>query len=248
MRYPEPLARGRLIRRYKRFLADVVLDDGAAITAHCPNPGSMLGVSAPGSTVWLSHSRDPKRKLPYRLELIDAGPSLVGVNPNLANTIAAEAIAAGRIPELAGYARMRREVRYGENSRIDLLLEDDLEGDLENDLEDGGRPPCHVEVKSVTMRRDTGAHGIAEFPDAATKRGTKHLGELAAVVAAGGRAAMLYIAQRCDCQAFAVADDIDPAYAAAFASARAAGVTMIAVGCTVSPEGIAVAAPLAMPP
>lgn len=240
MRYPEPLARGRLIRRYKRFLADVVLDDGAAITAHCPNPGSMLGVSAPGSTVWLSHSDDPKRKLPYRLELIDAGPSLVGVNPNLANTIAAEAIAAGRIPELAGYARMRREVRYGENSRIDLLLEDDLE--------ENGRPPCHVEVKSVTMRRDTGAHGTAEFPDAATKRGTKHLGELAAVVASGGRAAMLYVAQRSDCQAFAVAADIDPAYAAAFASARAAGVTMIAVGCTVSPEGIDIAAPLAMPP
>lgn len=240
MRYPEPLVRGRLIQRYKRFLADVTLEDGATTTAHCPNPGSMLGVSAPGSTVWLSRSRDPKRKLPYRLELIDAGPALVGVNPTLANAIAAEAIAAGRIPELAGYPRMRREVRYGESSRIDLLLEDDVEED--------GRPPCHVEVKSVTMRRDGGPRGLAEFPDAATKRGTKHLGELTTIAAAGGRAAMLYVAQRADCRDFAVAADIDPAYAAAFATARAAGVAMIAVACTVAPEGIAIAAPLAVRP
>jgi len=236
MRFADPLRRGRLIKRYKRFLADVRFDDGEAVTAHCPNPGSMLSVSDPGSTVWLSRSDNPKRKLAHTLELIETPGGLVGVNPNRANDLAREAIAEGRIAALAGYAAIRREVRYGENSRIDLLLEDD------------GRPACYVEVKSVTLRRDGGAAGdgmgLAEFPDAVTKRGAKHLGELAAMAAGGARAVMLYLAQRGDCGRFAVAADIDPGYAQARAEAAAAGVEMLAFRCTVSAEGIAVADPL----
>jgi sugar fermentation stimulation protein A len=229
MRFADPLRRGRLVKRYKRFLADVRFDDGEEVTAHCPNPGSMISVSDPGSTVWLSHSDNPKRKLAHTLELIETPGGLVGVNPNRANALAREAIEGGRIAALAGYGAIRREVRYGVNSRIDLLLADD------------GRPDCYVEVKSVTMRRDDGALGLAEFPDAVTKRGAKHLGELAAVAAEGARAVMLFLAQRADCGRFAVAADIDPGYAEAFQAAAAAGVEMLAVRCAVDPQGIAVA-------
>ena len=228
MRFADPLRRGRLIKRYKRFLADVRFDDGEEVTAHCPNPGSMLSVSDPGSTVWLSHSDNPKRKLAHTLELIETPGGLVGVNPNRANELAREAIEAGKIAALAGYGAIRREVRYGVNSRIDLLLEDD------------GRPDCYVEVKSVTMRRNGGETGLAEFPDAVTKRGAKHLGELSAMVAEGSRAVMLYLTQRADCRHFAVAADIDPTYANAFEAAAAAGVEMLAVCCTLDPEGITV--------
>jgi sugar fermentation stimulation protein A len=228
MHFADPLRPGRLIKRYKRFLADVRFDDGEEVTAHCPNPGSMLSVSDPGSRVWLSHSDNPKRKLAHTLELIETPGGLVGVNPNRANDLAREAIEAGRIADLTGYETIRREVRYGQNSRIDLLLEGD------------GRPDCYVEVKSVTMRRDDGPVGLAEFPDAVTKRGAKHLGELAAMVAEGSRAVMLYLAQRADCGRFAVAADIDTGYADALTSATAAGVETLAVRCTVGPDGITV--------
>ncbi|MEJ2122596.1 MAG: DNA/RNA nuclease SfsA [Alphaproteobacteria bacterium] len=228
MRFADPLRRGRLIKRYKRFLADVRFDDGEEVTAHCPNPGSMLSVSDPGSRVWLSHSDNPKRKHSHTLELIETPGGLVGVNPNRANDLAREAIEAGAIAALAGYGTIRREVRYGVNSRIDLLLQDD------------GRPDCYVEVKSVTMRRNGGEMGIAEFPDAVTKRGAKHLGELAAMVAGGPRAVMLYLAQRSDCGQFAVAADIDPGYAEALEHATAAGVETLAVRCSLDPDGIAV--------
>jgi sugar fermentation stimulation protein A len=252
MRFAEPLIRGRLIKRYKRFLADIRLDDGAALTAHCPNPGSMLSVSDPGSTVWLSRSDNPKRKLAHTLELIETPGGPVGVNPNRANALTREAIEDGRIAALAGYATIRPEVRYGENSRIDLLLQA------------AGRPDCYVEVKSVTMRRDMSAggagvpgdgagaprpaEGVAEFPDAVTKRGAKHLAELSGVAAAGGRAVMLFLAQRTDCGRFAVAADIDPAYRQALTAAAAAGVEMMAFRCAVSPAAIELAAALEFVP
>ena len=232
MQFDQTLARGRLIKRYKRFLADVRTDDGTELTAHCPNPGSMRSVSDPGSTVWLSRSDNPARKLSHTLELIETPGGLVGVNPNRANAIAEEAIGAEQIETLAGYGTIRREVRYGVNSRIDLLLQDD------------NRPDCYVEVKSVTMRRDTDAGGLAEFPDAVTKRGAKHLDELSEVVRQGGRAVMLFLAQRGDCTRFAVAHDIDPGYAAAFKKASTAGVEMHAVYCNLSPAGISVAGSL----
>jgi sugar fermentation stimulation protein A len=228
MRFPIPLMRGRLVKRYKRFLADVTLDDGRTVTAHCANSGSMLGCRDPGAEVWLSHATNPNRRLAFTWELIQVDGGLVGINTGHPNGLVAEAVAAGTIAELAGYARIRREVKYGRNSRIDLLLEGPE------------RPTCFVEVKNVTLARD----GVALFPDAVTARGTKHLAELSDVVAGGGRAVMLYLVQREDCRSFAVAADIDPVYAEALGRARAAGVEALCYACRVSPEAIEVAAAL----
>jgi len=227
MLFPHPLIPGRLERRYKRFLADVRLEGGEVVTAHCPNPGSMMGLSEPGARVWLSPSADPNRKLQYTWELVECvgadGVSYAGINTAHPNLLAAEAIADGRVPELAGYETIRREVRYGANSRVDILLEGD------------GRR-CLVEVKNVHLCRE---RGLAEFPDSVTARGAKHLNELAKCVAAGERAVMLYIVQR-PADRFALADDIDPAYAAAFARARAGGVEALCYVCEVGLDGISV--------
>jgi sugar fermentation stimulation protein A len=227
MRFTTPLMRGTLVKRYKRFLADVALPDGATVTVHCCNPGSMLGLAEPGATVWLSRSGNPKRKLPYSWELVEVdlgrGPALVGINTSHPNGLIADAIARGRIAELLGYARLRREVRYGRSSRIDILLEDEARG------------TCHVEIKNVHLMR---APGRAEFPDSVTKRGAKHLDELADVAGGGGRAVMLFLVQRADAEAFALARDIDPAYAAAFDRARDRGVEALAYACEATREGI----------
>lgn len=235
MRFPDPLQEGVLVRRYKRFLADVELPGEGLVTAHCANPGSMTGLTAPGAEVWLSPARNPSRKLSWTLELVRVGKALVGVNTGLANPVAAEAIAAGVVPGLAGYGSMRREVRYGEGSRIDLLLEDD------------DRPPCHVEVKSVTLKRDQAIPGLAEFPDSVTARGAKHLGELSRLVAAGGRAVMLYVVQRGDCDRFSLAADIDPAYARASDEARRAGLEIFCHSCNISTEAIVLSTAVNIP-
>lgn len=223
MKFDPPLIPGRLLRRYKRFLCDVELADGRVVTAHVANPGSMLGLVAEGARVWLSVSDNPARKLRHSWELVEADGTLVGVNAGRANALAREAVLAGRVAELAGYADCRAEVRYGGNSRIDLLLRDPA------------RPPCYVEVKNVHLMRRA---GLAEFPDSVTKRGTKHLGELREVARAGDRAVMLYVVQRGDCTRFAVAADIDPDYAEALAAARADGVEAYAYACNVTPEAI----------
>lgn len=229
MQFPDPLLRGRLIRRYKRFLADIELDSGETVTAHCANPGSMMGLAEPGLGAWLSPARNPARKLRYSWEMVATPDGLVGINTALPNRLVEEAISAGRIPELMGYADMRREVPYGKNSRIDLLLTG------------GNGSTCHVEVKSVTLRRRaTDGGGLAEFPDSVTARGTKHLAELTDVVQTGGRAAMLFLVQRQDCTRFAIAEDIDPAYGAALGRARKAGVEMLCYTCTLSPYAIEV--------
>lgn len=230
MRFPTPLLAGRLLKRYKRFLADVALDGRAdPVTAHCPNPGGMLGLDSPGSPVFLSASDRPSRKLPWTLEIVAADGTLVGINTGLPNHLVAEALAAGRIAELRGYPGVRREVPYGARSRIDLLLEAP------------GRAPTFVEVKNVHLCRRP---GLAEFPDCVTARGAKHLDELAAMARQGARAVMLYVVQRADCQAFALAGDLDPGYAAAFARARAAGVEAYAYACGVERDGIALENPL----
>jgi sugar fermentation stimulation protein A len=227
MQFPRPLIPGQLERRYKRFLADVRLDSGEMVTAHCPNPGSMLGLAEPGMRVWLSPSTDPKRKLKYGWELVEvAGPDGVeyaGINTAHPNLLAAEAIAADRIPELAGYETLRREVKYGKNSRVDILLE-------------GAQARCLVEVKNVHLSR---APGLAEFPDSVTARGAKHLDELAARVAEGDRAVMLYIVQR-PADRFALAEDIDPGYAVAFSRAQQAGVEALCYVCDIGLDGISV--------
>lgn len=220
MRFPSPLLKGRLVKRYKRFLADIALDDDREITAHCANPGSMIGVAQEGARVWVSEHHGTKRKLPYSWEIVEIGKTLIPVNTSNPNKIAAEAIEAGAIPELAGYADMRREVKYGEASRVDLLLE-------------GGRrrKPCYVEIKNVHLSREA---GLAEFPDSVTKRGAKHLVELGSVAAQGARAVMLFVVQRSDCRAFRPAADLDPAYAKTLTEAVNAGVETLCYDCEVT--------------
>jgi sugar fermentation stimulation protein A len=229
MRFEAPLLRGRLLKRYKRFLADVVLDTGEIVTAACPNTGAMLGLTEPGAIVWLSVSANASRKYKHTWEMVEAdlgaGPVLVGINSARPNALVAAALASNAIPELAGYPELRREVRYGANSRIDLLLACRHKG------------LCYVEVKNVHMVRRA---GVAEFPDSLTARGTKHLVELGEMARAGHRAVMLFLVQRADAVEFQLARDIDPAYGAAFDAAAAAGVEMLAYRCHMAPEAITV--------
>ncbi len=237
MKFPTPLKRGRLVQRYKRFLADVILDDGTAVTASCPNTGSMLGLTTPGSVVWLSESTSATRKYPHTWEMVEDdlghGTSLVGINTGLPNRIVSEAITAGSIPELTGYASQRREVKYGTASRIDILLEDPIRG------------RCYVEIKNVHLSR---RHGLAEFPDCKTERGVKHLRELSEMVRQGHRAVMLYLVQRNDAERFAFAADLDATYATAFIAAEKAGVTALAYRCRLDPSEIQIDAAIPMAP
>jgi sugar fermentation stimulation protein A len=223
MHFRAPLVPGTLIQRYKRFLADVRLDCGALTTAHCANSGSMLGLKQPGSRVWLAPAVNPKAKLAWSWELIEAelpgGRQMVGINTSNPNRLMEEAVLAGVIPELAGYAGLRRE-----SSRVDALLTD------------AGRPDCFVEVKNCHLMRTA---GLAEFPDCVTERGAKHLVELAREAAAGKRAVMLFIVQM-QADAFSLAGDLDPGYARAFAIARSAGVEALAYTCRLAPDSIRV--------
>lgn len=223
MDFPSPLAHGRLVSRYKRFFADVLLDDGTAITAHCPNPGAMLGLNQPGLGCWVSRSDDPKRKLAWTLELVEADGGLVGINTLLPNRLVAEALAADAIPELTGYSSHRREVRYGVNSRVDFLL-------TAHD-----RPPCWLEVKNCHLSRTP---GLAEFPDCVAARSTKHLRELEAMVGAGDRAVALFVVQRIDCTAFSACAELDPAFAAALERTADAGVEVLVYACAMTTDAI----------
>lgn len=233
MQFPTPLTRGTLIRRYKRFLSDITLEDGSEVTAHVANPGSMIGLTEPGSEVWLSANTNPKAKLDWRWELVRVGDGLVGVNTAHPNRLVEEAIGRRAIPELDGYGSCRREVRYGQNSRIDLLLEDE------------SRPPCYLEIKNVNLKRAIpGRETAAEFPDAVTKRGAKHLVELGDMAADGARAVMFYLVQRGDCDQFKIADDIDPDYAEALTIARKGRVETLCYACDMRLDGIDVAGPL----
>ena len=225
MRFPSPLTEGRLVRRYKRFLADVSIGQGETVTVHCANPGAMIGLAEPGMRVFLSRSQNPSRKLAWSWELVEVEGALVGINTAHPNRLVDEAITAAAIPELAGYDSIRREVRYGTNSRIDFLLCDDA------------RPAAYVEIKNVHLSRST---GLAEFPDSVTARGAKHLAELSAMAAAGHRAVMVYVIQRNDAMEFALARDIDATYAVAFDRAQKAGVEMLAYDCRMSLEDITV--------
>lgn len=228
MKFATPLISGTLVQRYKRFLCDVRLDTGEAITATCPNTGSMMGLTTPGSKIWLSESNSPTRKYRHTWELIEndigKGPVLVGINTNHPNAIVSEAISAGKIKPLNGYGTLRREVKYGANSRIDILLEGGPDGSN-----------CYVEIKNVHLMRKS---GLAEFPDSKTERGVKHLRELSNMVAEGHRACMLYLVQRSDATSFDLARDVDPLYAAAFVDAANAGVEMLCYRCKITPQEI----------
>ena len=231
MDFPDPLLRGTLVKRYKRFMADVMLESGDTVTAHCANTGAMLGVQNPGSEVWLSPARNPDRKLKFTWEMIRIGESLVGINTAHPNKIVAEAIEAGKIPELSGYGDLRREVKYGTNSRIDILLSED------------SKPDCYVEIKNVHLMRDT---GVAEFPDSVSTRAAKHQGELANMVEQGARSVTVYLCQREDCDSFRLAADIDPDYARAVKDAKQRGVEAICYACALTPEVISVSHRLEM--
>jgi len=224
--FDPPLVEGTLVRRYKRFLADVTLLDGRVVTAHCMNTGSMTGLANSGSRVWLSPQDNPKRKLKYSWEIASDGEALVGVNTLLPNALVRDAIAAGNIPSLRGYGSIKREVRYGERSRVDLLLS-------EHDVDPR---PAYVEIKNVTLACDT----QARFPDAVTLRGRKHLHELMNVVAEGARAVIFFLVQREGVHTFAPADSIDPDYGESLRDARQKGVEVEVWQARVTPQAISI--------
>lgn len=222
MRFQTPLVPATLIRRYKRFLADARLEDGTEITAHCANPGSMMGLADPGMRIWLEPNDDPKKKLKYGWRLVEHDNGhFTGVDTSVPNRALRAALQAGQVPGLSAPI-VRPEVKYGENSRIDFLLS-------------GDGPDTYVEVKSVTLSRQA---GLAEFPDSVTARGLKHLHELTQIIAQGARAAMLYLVQRTDCDRVTIAADIDRAYAAGLARAMQAGVQVLAYDCAITPQQI----------
>lgn len=218
---PAPLIPGILIKRYKRFLADVTLEDGSVVTVHCPNSGSMKGCATPGSRVWLSRSPNPNRKYALTWELVEADGCWAGINTGLPNRLTREAIENGTVAELQGYANIRPEVPYGEHSRIDLLLE-------------GPSGRCFVEVKNVTLVEG----GRALFPDAVTTRGQKHLNELMRVVREGDRGVIFFTVQRSDGASVSSADSIDPEYGRLLRLAMANGVEAMAYRAVVTPEEI----------
>lgn len=229
MQFDPPLVPARLVSRYKRFLFDAILEDGTPITGSCPNTGSMRGLTAPGSRIWLSQHDSPTRKYRHMLELVEADGTLVGINTGMPNRLAEEAIRAGMIASLTGYGIVKREQRYGANSRIDLLLLDEA------------RPPAYIEVKNVHFMRTA---GLAEFPDSVTARGAKHFDEMGDMVERGFRAAMLYVIQRDDCAVLSICEDLDPTYGAAFRRARTRGVEAFAISCRITPEGILPSRPI----
>ncbi len=223
------MTRVKLIKRYKRFLADVEFENGTTLTAHCANTGAMTGLTDPGVKAWVWKSDNLKRKLPWSLELIEMPSGLVGVNTAQPNRLVKEALQAKKILPLAAYDTIRPEVKYGDKSRIDFLLSA------------AGLPNCYVEVKNVHYSRKK---GLAEFPDSPTARGARHLSEMVKMRQLGFRAVMLYIIQRTDCQSFSLCADNDPQYITAFKSATAAGVEAYAFGCNISSREIVLDSPL----
>lgn len=231
MRFQTPLVPARLLRRYKRFLSDVVLEaDGREVVAHCPNPGAMLGLADPGMRIWVEPNDDPKKKLKFGWRLAELpGGHWAGIDTGVPNKVVGEALRAGKIPGLEAYSGVRAEVKYGQNSRVDFLLTE------------AGLADAYVEVKNVHLRRDG---DLAEFPDCVTIRGAKHLDELAAMVDQGHRAVMLYLVQRTDCTRFDLARDLDPGYGVAFDRARAFGVEAIAMGTRIDRDGVEIGSPV----
>ncbi len=222
MIFQTPLVKGHLIKRYKRFLADIELEDIGFITAHCPNSGAMQGISDPGMPVWVSKSMNASRKLPYTWEMVEVNGTYVGMNTSNPNHLVEEALHAGIIKELQGYETVKREVPYGQNSRIDFLLTDHQ------------KTLTYVEVKNVHLKRGT----VAEFPSSVTARGAKHMRELSDMVKLGHQAYVIYVVQRNDCEGFEIAKDIDPVYAQETLKAIEVGVVPLVYACEVSPQKI----------
>ncbi len=226
MKFSPSLLKGKFIRRYKRFFMEAELETGETIVAHCPNTGAMRGLLTPGCEVYVEHIQSETRKLLYTWHISQHNQTLVGVNTHSPNQIVAEAIDANLLPDLTGYMSMRREVRYGYNSRIDILLDYDH------------TPPVYVEVKNVHHIEVVNGQRIAMFPDSVTTRGAKHMQELMDVVAAGGKAMVVFVIQRNDVDAFSPAHHIDPAYAEVCRKAYEAGVEMRPFSCLVNKDEI----------
>lgn len=224
MRFQSPLVRGHLVRRWNRFLSEVVLESGETVRAHYPNPGAMLGLKEPGTPVWLEPNDDPKRKLRWGWRLVELpGGHWAGIDTAVPNKVVGDALRAGQVPELASYRTVRPEVKYGQRSRVDFLLTQE------------GQPDVYVEVKNVHLRRDA---DWAEFPDCVTTRGARHLQELSDMVEAGHRAVMVYLIQRTDCTRMRFARDLDPAYGLAFDSAAARGVEALVWDTVIDTGGV----------
>ena len=230
MQFEPPLRPARLLRRYKRFLADIAFEDGTEATAHCANPGAMTGLAEPGMRIWVQDVAHKGGKLAWSWKLVELGDGhLAGIDTGLPNRIVATALRERTIGPLAGYATILPEQRYGTNSRVDFLLRSE------------GLPDAYVEVKNAHLKRD----GLtAEFPDSVTARGARHLSDLAEMARQGHRAVMLYVVQRTDCTRFALARDIDPAYARAVAAARAAGVEAHVLATRITEGGVALSGAL----
>ncbi len=225
MRFASPLRCATLVKRYKRFLSDHRLDDGRIVTAHCANPGQMTGIAEPGMTTWLQDVSGSGRKLAWSWELVCADGGLVGCHTGKPNRLVEEAISRDGIVELTGYRSLRREVTWGDHSRFDFLLDDPARGS------------CYVEVKNCHMRRQG---TCAEFPDAVTTRGARHMEELVSVVRAGHRAVVIWCVQRMDCDSLAIAGDIDPGFEAAVTRASGMGVETLAYSCRLTTEDIVI--------
>ncbi|WP_380056359.1 DNA/RNA nuclease SfsA [Falsihalocynthiibacter sp. SS001] len=233
MLFDTPLIPARLIRRYKRFLADVRLETGEEVVAHCPNPGSMMGLASEGMRVWLEPNDDPKKKLKYGWRLVEhADGAFAGIDTGRANRIVAEGLATGKIASLGQYTNVRSEVKYGTRSRVDFLLSE-------------GNEDCYLEVKSATLVREA---PLVEFPDSVTARGAKHLDELAEMVRQGHRAVLFFLVQQTGATKIDVARDIDPTYAQAFDRAQECGVEVLSYGCEISPTGIELSNPVPFTP
>lgn len=232
LRFSSPLRKGTLKQRYKRFFADVELPDGRIVVSHCPNTGSMKSCAEPGSTVYLLEHNDPKRKLAFTWELTETTGGFIGVNTARPNQVVSAAIESGNIPELTGYDTFRREAKYGQNSKIDILLADSRQE----------KPDCYVEIKNVTLFRE----GRIQFPDAVTSRGLKHLDELMTMVQHGHRAVMFFFVNRPEGHAFSVAEDIDPAYVRGLWDAQENGVEILIYRSKITLEGIDVGDPVAL--
>jgi len=222
MQYKTPLISGKLIKRYKRFLADIELESGEIITAHCPNSGSMKSCQTPGWNVKLSYHDKPTRKYKHTWEMVHNGFCWIGINTGIPNQIVEEAIKSDKIEKLKGYSEIKREVRYGKNSRIDIFLKND-------------KQTCYTEVKNVTLVEEDGFYS---FPDSITERGRKHLYELIDMVNQGHRAVMFYVIQRSDGTTFKPAAHIDPAYAESLKEAHGKGVEILVYQAEVSPGSI----------
>jgi len=206
-----PLTKGTLLKRYKRFLADIELENGEMVTAHCPNSGSMKGCARPGAEAWISQSTNPKRKLKYTWELTRIDGTFIGINTLVPNRLVKASVENDLVPELSGYSRVTSEVKTSDHTRLDLMLEGD------------NKKPCFVEIKNCTLVEN----GVARFPDAVTTRGQKHIQELVALAANGHRAVLFFLVQRTDAHAFTPAADIDPEYAKKLMQARLKGVEII---------------------